>query len=137
MCLKFKEKIKDYRKQLRALKSKKDTKFIAQFEAILKKLGQILQQQEAYWKQRAKQFWLVEGDSNTRYFHQYASSRRKKNSIQKLKDEHQCWKTWDTGLKNLIISYFQDLFRSNGCASEEILNTVEIRVTMEQNNELS
>ena len=44
---------------------------------------------------------------------------------------------WDTSLKHLIISYFQDLFRSNGCDGGEILNTVERRVTMEQNNELS
>lgn len=47
----------------------------------------ILNQQEIYWKQKAKTFWLKDGDQNSKYFHAQASHRRKNNSITKLKDE--------------------------------------------------
>lgn len=46
---------------------------------------------EDYWKQRAKMFWLAGGDANTRYFHTMASSRRKRNHIDRLKDENKVW----------------------------------------------
>ncbi|KAA3470173.1 reverse transcriptase [Gossypium australe] len=35
--------------------------------------------------------WLREGDKNTRYFHVRATSRKKKNSIERLKDSHEVW----------------------------------------------
>ena len=35
----------------------------------------LLHKKEAYWKQRANQHWLAEGDTNTRFFHSMASAR--------------------------------------------------------------
>lgn len=49
------------------------------------KLGNLLLREEIYWKQRAKQFWLREGDKNTRFFHSMASARKKVKNISKLK----------------------------------------------------
>ena len=40
--------------------------------------GGLLARQEAYWRQRAKQFWLASGDLNTRYFHKTVSVRKKR-----------------------------------------------------------
>lgn len=48
------------------------------------KLNDLLIQEETYWKQRAKVFWLAEGDSNTKCFHDHASKRKRQNHISYL-----------------------------------------------------
>ena len=95
-----------------------------------------MQQQESYWKQKAKQFWLAADDSNTKYFHQFASSKRKKNAIMKLKDDHDRWLSWDSGLQHLIVNCFKDLFSFRGCNGEEIFSTAKRKVSDMQNYEL-
>ncbi|KAL8122746.1 hypothetical protein AgCh_010940 [Apium graveolens] len=52
----------------------------------------LLEKQEEYWKQRAKQFSLREGDKNTRFFHKFASTRKRNNQIKRLKDDNGEWK---------------------------------------------
>lgn len=44
-------------------------------------LDSIYLEEELYWKTRAKQQWLEEGDSNIQYFHTVANNRKKKNNI--------------------------------------------------------
>ncbi|KAL8101548.1 hypothetical protein AgCh_033450 [Apium graveolens] len=39
-----------------------------------------------YKKQHSKKFWLQEGDKNMRFFHRYASSRRKNNRVDMIKN---------------------------------------------------
>lgn len=45
----------------------------------------LLPQKEIYWKQRAKTRWSNEGDNNTKFFHAYATNRKRRNCIQSLK----------------------------------------------------
>ena len=124
--LQFRDRIKKCRAKLKVLRTKRDETSIGQYDEVSKELGCLLNQQETYWKQRAKQFWLVHGDSNTKFFHQYASSRKKKNAFEKLKDEHGQWQYWDTGLQQLIFRYFNDIFTSRGCNGEIIFSKVKI-----------
>lgn len=46
---------------------------------------EILLKEEIYWKQRAKDRWIKEGDRNTAYFQRIASGRRRINCIKNLK----------------------------------------------------
>ncbi|KAK5782901.1 hypothetical protein PVK06_037406 [Gossypium arboreum] len=55
------------------------------------KLRYLYEVEEKYWATRARTQWLREGDRNTRYFHVRALGRRKKNSIDKLKDVYGVW----------------------------------------------
>lgn len=40
------------------------------------RLSELLLHEEVYWKQRAKMFWIKEGDTNSRFFHAHALKRR-------------------------------------------------------------
>ncbi|KAF4366701.1 hypothetical protein F8388_020063 [Cannabis sativa] len=51
---------------------------------------------------RSKQLWLREGDSNSKYFHASATSRRRRNSIQKLKDSDGVWVDWKGCLPSVM-----------------------------------
>jgi hypothetical protein len=51
----------------------------------------LLEQEEVYWSRRSSANWIQHGDRNTTFFHNFAMARRKKNSIQKLKDENNNW----------------------------------------------
>lgn len=49
------------------------------------RLDELLLNEELYWKQRAKAFWLEEGDTNSKSFHAIASSMKKMTHIPSLK----------------------------------------------------
>ncbi|XP_042969025.1 uncharacterized protein LOC122301700 [Carya illinoinensis] len=42
-----------------------------------------MEREEIMWRQRSKSLWLKEGDANTKFFHNKASQRRKKNWIKR------------------------------------------------------
>jgi hypothetical protein len=66
----------------------------------------LLEQDEIYWAQRSRANRLQHGDRNTSFFHNFASARRKKNSIERLKDANNDWVEGTESLKPLILSYF-------------------------------
>lgn len=43
--------------------------------------------EELHWKQRASKDWVLQGDANTHFFHQYANGRRRKNTIALLESD--------------------------------------------------
>jgi hypothetical protein len=49
-------------------------------------MNELMYKEEMLWLQRSRVNWLKEGDRNTRFFHQKAVWRARKNKIKKLKD---------------------------------------------------
>lgn len=82
----------------------------------------LLEKKEIFWWQRAKQFWLRDGDKNTKFFHKYASTRKEHNKIKRLKDENDEWKESDEEIQGLITDYFDSIFRTSG--GEETLSDI-------------
>lgn len=76
----------------------------------------LLERKEVYWKQRSKQFWLREGDQNTRFFHNLASGRKRNNKVARLKDKNDKWKEEARDLLEIITEYFLDLFKARATA---------------------
>ena len=73
----------------------------------------LLEQDEIYWAQRSRVNWLQFGDRNTSFFHNFASARRKKNYIKKLRDGNDIWVEGTDSLKPLVLDYFSNLFTSD------------------------
>ena len=74
----------------------------------------LLIQNETFWKQRAKEFWLTTGDANTRYFHSMASAKRRRNCKSRLKDDSGVWRDNEEEVEKMLLYYFQALYMSEG-----------------------
>ena len=101
-------------------------------------LHELLARQETYWKQRSRVMWLAEGDMNTKFFHQQASNRRKKNTIKGLFNSQGAWCTEDKEMEDIVISYFSELFSSsNPSGIDEVLTSIPSLITEDMNVQLS
>ncbi|CAN1759636.1 Uncharacterized protein At4g02000, partial [Linum perenne] len=74
------------------------TEAIDEYERCRTELINTLRREEQHWKQRAKHFWVKDGESNTRYFHQVASGRKKRKELNRLKDEGGNWQETREGM---------------------------------------
>ena len=131
----YKRKMIEYRAKLRKLRSERDTAGIEEYNKVRWEYLSLLEKQEVYWKQRAKQFWLQEGDQNTRFFQRHASVRKKKNCLQRIKDDSGEWRETPEEIQGIITEYFTQLFKSSGI--DERLSTREsVSQITEAENEL-
>lgn len=85
-------KMDNCRKEMRKLRSRRDSNGVLQYNKVRWDYLCLLEKKEIFWKQSAKQFWLQEGDKNTRFFHKFASMRKEHNKIKKFKDANGDWK---------------------------------------------
>jgi ribonuclease HI len=96
-----------------------------------------LEREDLWWRQRAKQEWLKNGDKNTHFFHACANSRRKKNFIEKIRDEQGNWGMSMEEVNGAFINYFTKLFSAGRVSDQDpCFQTVESRVTRRMNEEL-
>lgn len=102
-------------KELNLIRSHNSTAFNrAEEERIMKHITEMRREEEDYWAQRSRIEWLKSGDSNSKYFHAYASQRRKVNKIAGLFDARGTWREDMVGMETTINEYFVNLFKSNG-----------------------
>jgi glycyl-tRNA synthetase beta subunit len=73
------------------------------------KIASLLREEELKWYQRSKSQFILEEDSNTRYFHSVANSRHRKKHIHTLVQDEGTIEGLDN-LKNYITSYYKNLF---------------------------
>ena len=74
------------------------------------KLNHLLQQEEVFWKQRAKVKWIQEGDRNTNFFHAYANQKRKKGRIYRIQADEGIWLDNQKDILKAGVEFFQNLF---------------------------
>jgi hypothetical protein len=97
----------------------------------------LLEQDEIYWAQRSRANWLQFGDRNSSFFHSFASARRKKNYIKKLKNDNDVWVEGTENLKPLISDYFTNLFTSEVQATDPaLLQKIQPKVDQLMNERL-
>ncbi|XP_019194791.1 PREDICTED: uncharacterized protein LOC109188616 [Ipomoea nil] len=101
--------------------------------SVEKELLFLLEQQHIYWRQRAKEHWYQGGDTNSKFFHNSVKARRRRNSIKRLRDENGDWVREETGLDNVMLNYFNNLFAPNYGDMEEVVEAISERVTERDN----
>ncbi|XP_019196311.1 PREDICTED: uncharacterized protein LOC109190291 [Ipomoea nil] len=133
---KFGEKIMLLRNQQLRLRGRTDSTSLAEFQRLEGLLCSMEAQEDVYWKQRAKQHWLKNADANTRFYHRYASHRKKKNTIYKLMNDNGDWLEGNA-MNAIILDYFTHIFSSGGPVDGDVLfSGITPRVTRTQNESL-
>ncbi|KAL9663550.1 hypothetical protein QQ045_018939 [Rhodiola kirilowii] len=56
--------------------------------------------------------WLKEGDMNTKFFHERATQRMKRNNIQRIRLEDGSWISGDTEICSKAAEFFEEIFRA-------------------------
>lgn len=104
-------------------------------EQVLRfKLERLEEQHDLFWRQRAHANWLEKGDRNTSYFHAYATERKRKSTIKKLKGEDGVEVEGEEGLKALVSNYFSSLFTPViGTNIEEVIQHINPCVSPQMN----
>lgn len=77
------------------------------------KLGRLEEQKNIYWRQRAKVHWLRDGDRNTRFFHHFASERRKRSRLSRLVVEGGRVVEREEEILEQVSDYYKMLFTSS------------------------
>uniref|UniRef100_A0A803PDP3 Endonuclease/exonuclease/phosphatase domain-containing protein n=1 Tax=Cannabis sativa TaxID=3483 RepID=A0A803PDP3_CANSA len=123
-------------KILKKLKGRSDQLAVSKYKETQSQLCEALTKKEIFWRQRSKQLWLQVGDQNTKYFHACASNRRRNNQIVKLKNSNGVWVDWDSGLREVMVTHFTDLFTASGSNGQWVIDCIPVKVTADQNQEL-
>lgn len=128
-------KMKKCRGDMRKYRSRRDSDGVQRYNKSRDEFLKLLEQKEVFWKQRAKQYWLREGDQNTRFFHTYASGRKRNNQLRGLMDKHDEWKENEEDIQGIIVDYFTELFKR----SEEVEGLTDqerVKQVTEEQNEM-
>lgn len=83
---------------------------IVRQKELAAEIEKLLEMEEMYCAQRSRVNWLQFGDQNTAYFQNFASARRLRNRIKKLRNEQGAWQEGTACLNPLISEYFAGLF---------------------------
>lgn len=100
-----------------------------EFAEVRNRFKELLHSHEVSWKQKAKSFWLKEGDINSHYFHATILARKQKNALVKLHNNQRDRCLDPNEIDNMIMKYFRELFTCSGSIGDSVLNCVEIKVS--------
>lgn len=75
-------------------------------------LDSLLEQEELFWAQRAKQHWLVLGDSNTMFFHSMTKARRARNHIWQINSLSGALLTDESSIRYEFHNHFKSFYSS-------------------------
>lgn len=66
------------------------------------------------WRLKSRVIWISHGDNNTKKLLKFSNQRRVTNAIWDLKDSCGNVVSSQRNLERAVVSYFSDLFKSNG-----------------------
>ena len=100
-------------------------------------LNEWLLRNEILWKQKSREVWLKEGDKNSKFFHLSTIIRRRRNSIDAIKNDSGEWITDRREIQKHFVEKFKTLFNEEEVDFPENLdNLITPCITEEENTEL-
>ena len=109
----FRNKLKNYKVRVEQLRSSTDESRVIKFCNEKRRLAKLLEDEELYWKQRAKAFLLENGDLNTKFFHAQSLGRKATNKVSSLVDVNGIVQSDLSTMGSVALSYFRNLFSSS------------------------
>lgn len=122
--MRFRDDIDQCKKRLVEFRGVSGTEAYREMDALNTKLCSLLVQEETFWRQRAKSFWLRDGDTNLRYFHAPATTHRKKNHIPSLLNDENVEVASPSGMCTIAGDYFTNLFTCKNGVYAPVLDKV-------------
>ncbi|XP_075473722.1 uncharacterized protein LOC142504799 [Primulina tabacum] len=132
----FREKIDRCKNEIDYLRSKIDQASVQRALELNSELIVLLAHEETFWKQRAKAYWLKDGDMNSKFFHKTATSRRESNKIKKLTDENGNSIEQTDDLCEVVKKYFTELFSPILANSDLVISKVTPVISEAENRDL-
>lgn len=132
----FGVRIKECKMEMKRLRKFKDPDLILKYKKAKEKLFLILEQEEIFWRQISKQFWLHSSDQNSKYFHATESTRRRNNQMHRLNNGEGVWVDWINGLAEHITEFYDHLFTATQSHWHEVIDCIEMKKTTPLNNDL-
>ncbi|XP_059073755.1 uncharacterized protein LOC131029339 [Cryptomeria japonica] len=77
---------------------------------------EILKREELYWKDKARELWIAEGDLNTKFIHASSKARRINNKICSIKYENGILKNSANDIELIALKYYMDIL---GCSEQD------------------
>ena len=114
--------------------SSTDESQVTEFFNEKRRLAKLLDDEDLYWKQRVKAFWLENDDLNTKFFHAQASGRKAANKASSLIDDNGIVQSDLSTMGSITLSYFRNLF-SSGLPNFDGLEISLTDVVSLENNE--
>ncbi|KAK9992170.1 hypothetical protein SO802_027155 [Lithocarpus litseifolius] len=113
------------------------SKKMQRIHEVRKEINELMHHEEVFWRQRSRSIWLPAGDKNTKFFHQRASQRQHKSTIEGLNDTSGRWCTDIGEIADITEEYYKRLFTaSNNLNMGDVLASVDRVVTGEMARKL-
>ncbi|XP_019170430.1 PREDICTED: uncharacterized protein LOC109165997 [Ipomoea nil] len=93
----------------------------------------LLEQQHVYWRQRAKEHWWVDGDLNSKYFHNSVRTRRRRNRVAQLTRDDGTVAVGVDEVGGVMVDYYKGLFTSQPGDVDEVVVCLGAGITARDN----
>ena len=100
-------------------------------------VSDLLRLEEKMWQQRSHDHWMISGDRNSKYFHNRASQRFRRNKISELCNADGVLVSGDEGVSAMVVEYYTKLYTSSDpIEGGEVVQFIKPKVTEEMNRDL-